>query len=373
MKFLKGMARNCLRIAILGSRGIPGNYGGFETCAEELATRLVEKGHRVIVYCCKPYSQFKGKTYKGVKLVTLPTIRKKVLEKFFYSSISLLHVSFLKVDIVLMLGVSAAICCFIPRMVGKKVAINIDGLEWQRKKWGRLASRVLLFSEKVAGIVSNVVITDAKGIKEYYIKRYGKDSVYIAYGANCIDYPLGETLKRLGLQPGQYILYVSRFDPENNPLLVRKAFDEIESPIKKLVMVGDAPFAADYVKEVKNTGNPNILFPGFVFGDAYNELRSNSYLYIQATEVGGTHPALVEAMAAGKCVLANDVPEHREVLRNSGIYYKGKKDLREKMKMLMEDEVTVKKMGKLASRRVQEKYLWERIVDKYENLFYSLL
>lgn len=356
----------------MGSRGIPGNYGGFETCAEELATRLVEKGHRVIVYCCKPYSKFRAKTYKGVKLVTLPTVRQKALEKVVYSSISLLHVSLMQVDIVLMLGVSAAAWCFIPRLVGKKVAINIDGLEWQRKKWDRIISRYLLFAEKMAGVVSNVVITDSKWIKEYYLKRYGKESIFIAYGANCAQYVPGETLKRLGLQPKEYILYVSRFDPENNALLVRKAFDEIRSPSKKLVMVGDAPFATNYIREVRDTENQNVIFTGYLFGDSYHELRCNSFCYIQATEIGGTHPALVEAMAAGKCVLANDVPEHREVLEGAGVYYRGKDDLREKMKMLMRDEVTVKKMGRAAFRRVQEEFLWERIADKYEELFYSL-
>lgn len=362
-----------LRIAILGSRGIPGNYGGFETCAEQLATRLVTKGHDVMVYCCRPYSKSDEKSYKGVKRILLPTMRRKALEKPLYAFLSLLHVCLRKVDVILMLGVSAAMFCFIPRIFGKKVAINIDGLEWKRKKWGRVASWYLRFSEKIAGVSANTVVADAKCVKEYYKKSYGKNSIYIAYGADIIHYPPGETLKNLGLQPREYILYVSRFDIENNPLIIREVFDEIQSPTKKLVMVGDAPFADEYIKKVRKTNNPNIIFTGYLFGQAYKELQSNAYFYIQATEVGGTHPALVEAMGAGTCVLANDVPEHREVLMGAGIYYRGRNDLKEKMTMLMKNEALVKERGVAALKIVGEGFLWDKIVDDYEMLFLRLI
>jgi glycosyltransferase involved in cell wall biosynthesis len=358
-----------MKVAILGSRGIPGNYGGFETCAEQISVRLVERGHDVTVYCCKPYSSDGNKLYKGVKRVVLPTIRSKNLEKPLYALLSLIHISFTKTDIVLMLGVSASFFCFIPRLFGKKVVINIDGLEWQRKKWGRLASWYLKFSEKMAGVTANMVVTDAKWIRKYYRDTYGKDSMYIAYGADISYFPPGETLKKFGLKKDGYILYVSRFEPENNPLLVREAFDKILNPEKKLVMVGDAPFSDEYIDEIKNTENSSIIFTGYQFGDAYRELKSNAYLYIQATEVGGTHPALIEAMGAGNCVLANDVPEHREVLGNAGIFYKGKEDLKEKLLIIMQNESLVKEKGQMALKIVEKEYSWESIVDKYEQLF----
>ena len=362
-----------MKIAILGTRGIPANYGGFETCAEQLATRLTDKGHKVTVYCCKPYSNCDDKVYKGVERVVLPTVRKKSFEKLFFSILSLLHVSLKKVDVVLMLGVSAAAFCVIPRVFGKRVSINIDGLEWQRKKWSKVVSWFLKLSERMAGIAANVVVTDAKWIKKYYKKKYGKRSVYLAYGADIICRLPGNTLNEFGLIPNEYILFVSRFDPENNPLLVREAFDTIESPTKKLVMVGDAPFADDYIRKVKDTKNPNIIFTGYQFGDSYDELRSNANFYIQATEIGGTHPALLEAMAAGNCVLANDVQEHREVLREAGIYYKGKRELKEKIMMLMEDEEMVKKKGMAALKIAEEEYAWESVVKEYEKMFNGLV
>jgi len=361
-----------MKIAILGSRGIPVNYGGFETLADELSTRLVHKGHDVTVYCCGHYSITGERTYKGVKRVVLPTIRTKVLEKPVFAFLSLLLSSVKNYDVILMLGTSVSFFCFIPRLSGKKVIINIDGLEWQRRKWGPVISRLLRFEERMAGVMADMVVTDCRWVKEYYSERYRKDSVYIAYGAEIIDCPPGDALKKYGLKKNEYILYVSRFEPENSALLVREAFDSIENPAKKLVMVGDAPYADAYIKQVKDTGNPDIIFTGYQYGDAYRELLSNAYFYIQATEVGGTHPALVEAMGAGNCVLANDVPEHREVLRDAGFYYKGKEDLKKKMIFLMGNKGNVIEKKKAAVEVIEREYSWEKITDEYERLFLNL-
>jgi glycosyltransferase involved in cell wall biosynthesis len=362
-----------VKIAILGSRGIPVNYGGFETLAEELSTRFVRRGHHVTVYCCAPYSTIDDGTYKSVKRIILPSIRTKVLEKPVFALLSLIHSSFKKYDVVLMLGTSVSFFCFMPGLFCKKVIINIDGLEWQRRKWGPVISRLLRFEERMAGVMADMVVTDCRWVKEYYSERYGKDSVYVAYGAEIIDYPPGDALRKYGLNKDEYVLYVSRFEPENNALLVREAFDSIENPAKKLVMVGDAPYADAYIKQVKNTGNPAIIFTGYQYGDAYRELLSNAYLYIQATEVGGTHPALVEAMGAGNCVLANDVPEHREVLRDAGFYYKGKEDLNKKMMFLMDNKENVREKKKAAVEVIEREYSWEKITDEYERLFLNLV
>lgn len=362
-----------MKIAILGSRGIPVNYGGFETLAEELSVRLINKGHEVTVYCCRPYSIISESTYKGVKRIVLPTIRTKVLEKPVFAFLSLISSSIEKYDTVLMLGISVSFFCFIPRIFGAKVIMNIDGLEWQRKKWGTVISSLLKLEESMAGVTADVVVTDSRWVKEYYKEKYGKDSVYIAYGADMSEYPPGNTLKRYGLSKGEYILYVSRFEPENNPLLVREAYDAIRNPAKKLVMVGDAPYADAYVGKVKDTENPDIIFTGYLFGNAYKELLSNAYFSIQATEVGGTHPALVEAMGAGRCILANDVPEHREVLRDAGIYYRGKEELASKLRELMIDESLVDEKARAARKIAEEEYSWEKVADEYEALFQKMV
>lgn len=362
-----------MKIAILGSRGIPVSYGGFETLAEELSVRLVKKGHEVTVYCCSPYSTTGERTYKGVKRIILPTIQTKVLEKPVFAFLSLLASSVEKFDTVLMLGVSVSLFCFIPRVFGTSVIINIDGLEWQRKKWGTVVSSFLKLEERMAGITADAVVTDSRRVKEYYWEKYGKDSVYIAYGADIRVYPPGNTLKRYGLTGGEYIFYVSRFEPENNPLVVREAYDAIRNPAKKLVMVGDAPYADAYVRKVKDTENPGIIFTGYLFGNAYKELLSNAYFSIQATEVGGTHPALVEAMGAGRCVLANDIPEHREVLRDAGIYYKDKEDLIAQITALLSDKRMTQEKGIAAKKIAAEEYSWEKVADDYEALFQKMV
>jgi glycosyltransferase involved in cell wall biosynthesis len=272
-----------------------------------------------------------------------------------------------------MLGVSVACFCFIPRIFGIRVAINIDGLEWQRRKWGGLVARYLKFSEKMAGVTANAVITDARWIQDYYLREYRKEAVYIAYGADIMYYPPNETLERYQLEKNGYILYVGRFDPENNALVVREAYDEMREARKKLVMVGDAPYAGDYIRRLKDTQNNDIVFTGYLFGQGYREIQSNAYLYIQAGEVGGTHLALLEAMGAGNCILANDVPEHREVLGEAGIYYNGKEDLKEKMEMLLSNDALVNEKREAARTIVRKKYSWERITAEYETLFRRIL
>lgn len=362
-----------MKIAILGSRGIPARYSGFETCAEELSKRLAARGHDVTVYCCRPYSITDDKFYNGVRRIVLPTLRKKSLEKIFYSTLCLIHVACTRNKIVLMLGINIPLLFIIPGMFRKKIAINVDGLEWKRKKWGWFASKYLFFSERIAGYFSHEVITDARYIKEYYYKSYKVKSVFIPYGTETDTVPPGETLKKYNLSKDGYILYVSRFAPENNPLLVREAFDRIKKAGKKLVMTGDSPFDIEYVNQVKDTKNPDIIFTGAVYGSGYKELLSNACFYIQATEVGGTHPALVEAIGCGNFILANDVPEHREVLKDAGMYYKGGEDLTEKIRFLISNPGVVEK-GRIKAKKIgEEEYSWEKVTDDYERLFEKML
>ena len=359
-----------MRIAIVGSRGIPGNYGGFETCAEQLSTMLVERGHHVSVYCMRPYSKGTSRWYRGVRRLFLPTIPHKALEKIVFASLSLIHVTFSRANVVLILGVSGAPLALLPRLAGKKVFVNVDGLEWKRKKWGRLARVVLKQCERLAGIVANKVITDARCIQEYYLQTYGKPSAFIPYGADASHVPPGPTMEKYGLRPREYALYVSRLEPENNAHLVVDAFNRLESDLK-LVVVGDAPYSSDYIRGLRSKSNGNVVFTGYVFGEGYRELQSNAYFYVQATEVGGTHPALVEAMAYGNCVLVSDVPEHREVAADAAVPFKNgsSTDLQQKMSFLLRHPGIVQDYRQRAVRRARERYRWEYVTDCHEHLF----
>ena len=361
-----------IRIRIAGSRGIPGNYGGFETCAEELATRLAGRGHEVSVYCLDRYAPGAGPTWRGVRRVVLPAPRLKGLEKPVHAVLSLLHAAARGADIVLVLGIAAGPFVFLPRAAGARVIVNTDGLEWRRRKWGALASSYLRFAERAVGAAADHLVTDAHCVRDYYRERYGRESTFIPYGARAVPESLPGVLERLGLTAGRYVLYVSRFDPENNALVVRRAYERVRGDWP-LVMVGAAPYADDYVRQVRDTRDPRVLFPGAIYGDGYLEILSRAGIYVQASEVGGTHPALVEAIGVGRAVVANDVPEHREVLGEAGSYYDGSDaGLAARLQELI-DLPERRHEVEAAARGLADRYDWERIVDDYERLFMALL
>ena len=362
-----------MKIAIMGIRGIPANYGGFETFAEELAPRLVKMGHEVTVYGRSNNIKYDGEYYKGVRLVILPTIAHKYFDTVAHTFLCVLHALKERYDVILICNSANAIFSWIPRLVGTPVALNVDGLEWKRDKWNALGKAFYKISERLATFLPNEIVTDAREIEKYYLERYKKRSTFIPYGAPVGRVETKEVLEKFGVEPRKYILYVSRFEPENNPHVVVKEFEKVKTDMK-LVMVGDAPYATDYIQQLKATQDPRIIFTGYVFGKGYREFQSNAYVYIQATEVGGTHPALLEGMGHGNCVLANDVPEHREVLDDAGFFFDATKegDLAEKLQYLIDHPEEVEKAGRRAVQRIEKLYTWDRITEAYERLFRRL-
>jgi glycosyltransferase involved in cell wall biosynthesis len=362
-----------MRIAIVGHRGIPGNYGGFETFAEELSVRLIERGHHVINYCRANNWDYSDITsYRGSELVVLPTLRLKQFDTIIHTLLSALHLLTHPVDVVLMVNPGNASLSWIPRLRGTPVALNVDGLEWERKKWGALGRTFLRFSSWVATWAPTVTITDAEVIRQYYRNTFGRASVMIPYGANVEREPDEEEVRRLGLEPGRYILFVSRFEPENNPLMVRRAFEGIDTDLK-LAMVGDAPYAKEYIAQVKDTSDDRIRFLGFVFGQGYKALQKSAYAYVQATEVGGTHPALIEALGYGNLVLARGTPENREVMQGAGRYFDDEEGLRQLLQEVVDAPDLIAGHREAAMRHIRERYSWDRVTDQYEDLLESMV
>jgi glycosyltransferase involved in cell wall biosynthesis len=362
-----------MKIAIMGIRGVPANYGGFETFAEALSTRLVQKGHEVTVYGRTNIIHYQEKYYQGVEIILLPTISHKYFDTVAHTFLCVCHSLKTKFDVVLICNSANAIFSFIPRLTGRKVVINVDGLEWQRDKWniaGKLFYRV---SEFLSTILSDHIVTDSIFIREYYLKRFKKNSTFIPYGAPTEKEPTTEVLEKFNVKPNRYILYVSRLEPENNAHLVVKAFEQVKTDMN-LVVVGDAPYSTEYISKLKSTTDPRIIFTGYVFGKGYREFQSHAYCYVQATEVGGTHPALLEGMGFGNCVLANDVPEHREVIRDAGHYFRTSdlENLRYKMQYLVDHFEVVKQYQSKAVARIKQAYTWDRISDNYEQLFFKM-
>lgn len=357
-----------MKIAILGTRGIPARYGGFETFAEELSRRLVERGHQVSVYCRRRHGQ---PYYLGVRLRYLPAVPHKYLETITHTALATLDLLARRPDAALYCNAANALFTLLPRLAGIPVALNVDGIERRRRKWNRLARAWYRFSERLATWLPHAVVSDARTIARYYRERYGKPTHYIPYGAEVGKAPAGETLRALGLVPGGYFLYVSRMEPENNALLVRQAFERVATDLR-LVMVGDAPYARRYIARVRDTRDPRILFPGAIYGQGYRELGSHCFAYIHATEVGGTHPALVEAMGRGALVLYLNTPENAEVAGEAGIPFEPQ-ELAEKLRLALRlgpDER--ERYRRRAQERVRERYDWERITDDYERLLAGL-
>jgi glycosyltransferase involved in cell wall biosynthesis len=363
-----------MRIAILGTRGIPASYGGFETFAEHLSTRLAARGHDVTVYCRAHYVSPRQLEYHGVRLKVLPTIRHKYFDTVVHAFLSTIHAVSARFDAALICNAANAPFAPILRFTGTPVAINVDGLEHKRKKWNWLARRYYMAAERLSTILPNLTVTDAQVIHDYYLARYNAKSRMIAYGSEVERRPDPSAVRRWRAEPNRYVLYVSRLEPENNAHLVIEAFKKVRTAYRLLV-VGDAPYARDYIKDLKARarGDKRIVFTGFVFGQDYRALQQNAYCYVHATEVGGTHPALLEAMGYGNCVLTLDTPENMEAVGDAGISYVDELDLAEKLQRILRDGSLVQSYRHRAQQRVQRYYDWDRVVDQYERLFAEMV
>ena len=358
-----------MRIAILGTRGVPANYGGFETFAEHLSTRLVARGHDVTVYCRAHYVSPRQIEFQGVRLKVLPTIRHKYFDTVIHTFLSALHAVPQRYDAALICNAANAPFASILRAGGTPVALNVDGLEHKRKKWNWIARKYYLMAERLATILPTETVTDAKVIQDYYLAQHRAESTMIAYGAE-VERKVDASVRRWRVEPNRYVLYVSRLEPENNAHLVVEAFKRVRTG-HKLLIIGDAPYARDYINDLKARArrDKRIVFTGFVFGRDYRTLQQNAYCYVHATEVGGTHPALLEAMGFGNCVLTLAAPENIEAIGDAGIAYADETDLAEKLQRVLRDGSLVHAYRNRAQARVKEFYDWDYVVDQYEELF----
>jgi glycosyltransferase involved in cell wall biosynthesis len=306
-------------VAIMGTRGIPANYGGFETFAERLAVHLVGRNIPVTVYCRRHYATA-GREWRGVRLVTLPTIRNKYLDTVVHSALSTLHlITRTRIrDVVLCNAANAPVLPLL-RVTRRRVVMNVDGLEWRRGKWGVMGRSWYRLGEWLSVRSASVLVTDAAEVRTYYRVRHDTDSVMVPYGADLLE--RGVSLPaELAVEPDGFVLYVSRWERENNPLLVARAHADSGVSLP-LVMLGRATYDDALEREVRAAAAPHAVLPGPLFGPAYTALQSNARCYVHATEVGGTHPALIEAMGAGNLCLVLDTPENREVAGPDAWYF----------------------------------------------------
>ena len=360
------------RVLILGSRGIPANYSGYETMIEALAPRLAERGWPVTVYCRSHYVDRRLRSHRGVDLVVLPTLRTKYADTPVHTLLSCLHATLFARGARAALVVNGANAIFLPLLWPRRVgtALHVDGIEKRRAKWGWPGRLVYALSERLACLLPGATVSDAEIIADHYRDRYGRETTMIRYGVEprpIVSHPI---LDELGLESRRYFLYVSRFEPENNPHRVVAAYARVGGDLP-LVMVGDAPYASDFIAEMKRTADSRVVFPGAVYGDRYRGLLSSALATVHATEVGGTHPALVEAMGYGNCVLVNDEPANRETAADAAIYFdvQDRTSLTAAFERAAGNPVRTRLLGERAATRAASEYNWDRVTDQYEELF----
>ncbi|MCB0333566.1 MAG: glycosyltransferase, partial [Bdellovibrionales bacterium] len=312
--------------------------------------------------------------YRGVTVRFTPTVMQKYLETPLHALTSFLDLFRRQCDVVLLCNAANSPFAWLGRLRGLPVCINVDGIERKRAKWNALGRMWYRLGELCSVLFATKVIADAEVIAEYYRKCFKASPVVLTYGARAERQEGTSLLGEFGLSPNSYVLYVSRLEPENNALGVIQAYGKVKSDYP-LVIVGDAPYAKDYIESLHSAADERVVFTGYQFGTAYQELQTHARLYVQATEVGGTHPALIEAMAYGNCIIANGTPENREVLSNAGAFYEVNDfdELAHIMQGLIDDEEELDRFGGLAKERAQKCYEWNRITDQYEQLFLEVV
>ena len=362
-----------MKIAFLGSRGIPARYSGFETFYEQLAVRLARRGHDVTVYNRSHFIKDVRGHYQGVRLVSLPSIPTKHLDTITHTFLSSLHALTRGYDITYYCIVGNSPLVWIPRVVGARTLLNVDGEDWAREKWGAFARWYQLQCERLASRAANVVVSDAHGIQERYRKRYGVETIFVPYGANVQRTEERDVLTRWGLEPQEYLFYVGRFVPENAIDVLIEAFAGLETG-KKLVIVGDAPYADEYKSRLQALGlaDPRVVFTGYAFGRDYEQLSSHAYLYVQPSAVNGTRPALLDQMGFGNCVVVRNSQVNMEVVGDCGTFFDQAEpvgNLRAVLARLLANPDEVSLYRKRVRSRIENYYNWEWITDFYEDLF----
>lgn len=363
-----------MKIAIAGIRGIPANYGGFETCAEQTSIRFAKR-HDVFVYCRKHNCASDSDNYLGVTLLKSDSINKKGIDTLSHTFLCALDIISRKdIDIVHLYNAANAIFIPLLKLAGKKVVVSVDGIEWKRQKWGKFAKTYYKLSEFICTKTADAIICDSRTVQNYYRDQYDCPTEYIPYGAEIDKNIDSSLLDKFNLKPRQYLLFIGRLVPEKGAHNLIGVYNRL-NPSIPLIIVGDAPEQPEYVDSLHKMANPNVRFLGFVYGDDYQALNRFPYLYVTASMLEGTSPALVAAMGAGNCVLVNGIPENLETIGQAGFSAKenDNDDFAAKLKYLLENPAVIEQYRDSAFEHVNSTYNWDTISESYLQLFTDLL
>jgi len=366
-----------LRIAMLGMRGVPANYGGLEKVAEEIGARLVERGHHVTAYCRSNHAATHEPSYRGITRVELPSFRQKHLDTPTHTTAATLHALTRASDILHVFGVGNAAWLPPLNIAGRATVISVDGMDWRRRKWGFIARTLLERSSQLALRASGACITDSREVARWYLARYGREPHYIAHGVDIRECAGRAALQAYGLEERGYVLFVGRVTPEKGVHHLIEAFRDLTTD-KALVIVGDGSSDVEYWKSLhlRAAGHRNVRLLGPVYGEAVRELFANAYLYVQPSEVEGTALSLVEAMGAGNCVLVSDIPENVETVGDAGVTFditQPVESLRERLAEMLAAPSIVAQHRRRSLAYAREHFSWQRVTDAHEELYYAAL
>ncbi len=362
-----------LRVAFIGGRGVISKYSGIEAYYEEVGKRLVEMGHEVTVYCRNYFTPPQAE-HNGMRVVRLPTIRSKHLETVVHTLLSTAHAVTQGYDMVHYHALGPALFSFLPRFVREKTAVTVQGLDWQRKKWGRLASAVLRLGERASVQLPNGTMVVSQALQRRYRDTHGIEAFYVPNGGVLRERTKPRKILEWGLDPGRYVLFLGRFSPEKGCHLLVEAFEHLDGDVK-LVMAGASSYCDDYSKELRTHASDRVRMLDWVSGETLDELLTNAMVFVLPSDLEGLSLALLDAMGAGLCVLTSDVPENREVVDGAGFTFArgSSADLAERLRFLIANPTVRDAAGKAARRRIEEQYQWQKIAMNIEKAYFKIL
>ena len=362
-----------MKIAMLGQKGIPATYGGIERHVEELATRFVDRGHEVTVYCRPHYTKVRGE-YRGVRLVSIPSIRTKHLDTATHCALAVPHILGSDFDIVHIHALGPSMFANLPRLRGMKTLVTVHGLDWQREKWGSFASWVLRRCEYTSVMFPDRTIVVSKALREHFRVTRDVAVTYIPNGTVLPNVREAERITQMGIEPGSYVLFVGRLVPEKGCHYLLDAYRQVDTDAE-LIVAGGTSFSTEYVDDLHARGGDRVRFLGYVYGDVLDELYSNARLFVLPSDIEGLPIALLEAMSFGNCCLTSDIPENLEVIGDCGATFKrgDVSDLVEKLGLLLASPERCHAMGDRARRHVLETYDWDGVTLHTEAIYHSLL
>ena len=358
---------------MIGQKGLPATYGGIEKHVEEIAQRLVARGHEVAVFCRLYYTPT-GSRYDGVRLLRRPSIHTKHLDTATHVAWSTFESMFRRFDVVHFHALGPSVFAALPRLVGAKTAVTVHGLDYRREKWDRCTAWLLKRCEGPAAHFPNRTIVVSKTLRDYFHEHHGCNPVYIPNGTQLPRPRPAHQILQLGLTPGRYILFVGRLVPEKGVHYLCEAFSQIDTDMK-LVLAGGLSFSEDYMGRIRSYESDRVRLLGYVFGAELEELWSNAYVVVQPSTVEGLSIALLEALSYGRCVLLSDIPENLEVAADCGVSFRSRdvQDLKTKLEMLLGAPDLVLSFETKARQHIQAHYSWDEVTENTEVVYEELL